>query len=120
MKSLQRKLKAKLSGDPEGVLAALQVTKRLVKEGNSLLDAMDKACFEMSAAKDPARVWWAVSHVIAAHIDDSEASWWVTLNRQMLLDTLDRAILHQGQLNAAAAKAKLKAETTTKGREARK
>lgn len=54
-----------MTGDPEGVMATLQVARRLVAEKQySATDALKKAADEFAAAKDPARAFWRALYVL--------------------------------------------------------
>lgn len=89
-----RRNKAVVSADPDGLMAALQVTKRLVLEGHrsdnniSIIDALGKAVHQ-AAAVDPVRTWWSAVRVIVRHTSTEKSS----------LEILTDAIEAQGRTN---------------------
>ena len=94
-----RRNKAVASADPDGLLSALQVTKRLVLEGHrsdnnvSIIDALSRAV-GMAAPVDDGRTFWAAVRVIVRHTSPEKSS----------LEILSDAIEAQGKTNLLAQK----------------
>lgn len=99
LKRVARRNNAVISADPEALMSALQVTKRLVIEGHqsdqqiSIVDALGKAV-HMAAARDTVRTWWSAVRVIVRHTSVDKSS----------LEILADAIKAQGRTNIYAAK----------------
>ena len=94
-----RKTGAVITDDPGGVLAALQITKRLVtearakKRSTSILPALDQA-IPLASVKDPVRAWWASTRILLRHTTAGKSN----------LAILTDAIEAQGKLNILQAK----------------
>lgn len=112
LRRLQRKAGAHAPGDPDGVLATLQIARRLLKErGNkAIYPALDEA-LEKSDPTDRARAWWTAHRAIVNALPDG----FRTLGDYTDLDSttvedvdavLLSAIRNQGMLNVALAKGK--------------
>jgi formate dehydrogenase assembly factor FdhD len=99
LRRVARRNNAVISADPEALMSALQVTKRLVTEGHqsgnqvSIIDALTKAV-HMAAAVDTVRTWWSGVRVIVRHTSVDKSS----------LEILADAIQYQGMTNLYAAK----------------
>jgi hypothetical protein len=99
LKRAARKSNAVLTDDPEGLLATLQITKRLITEGRaqgenySIYTAMNTAV-GMAAPKDEARTWWKAMRVIIRNTESGKSS----------LAILADAIQGQGRVNALITK----------------
>ncbi|QNJ56864.1 hypothetical protein SEA_REINDEER_54 [Mycobacterium phage Reindeer] len=95
LKRFARKHNAVLTDDPDGLLSALQITKRLVTEANkdgaplSVASALDQALI-MAAPKDTVRTWWSALRVIIRHNEPGKSN----------LAVLADAISDQGKVNA--------------------
>lgn len=94
LKRFARKNNAVLTDDPDGLLSALQVTKRLITEGEkqgerySVMTALNTAV-PMAAPKDEARTWWSAMRVILRHTSIEKST----------LAILADAIQAQGRVN---------------------
>lgn len=99
LKRKARRNGAVVSSDPEALMSALQVTKRLVLEGHqsdnqiSIIDALHKA-IPMSAPVDAVRTFWSALRVIVRHTSVEKSS----------MEILADAIQGQGTTNLFAAK----------------
>lgn len=99
LRRVARKNRAVITADPEGLMAALQVTQRLVREAIaneqklSIIDALTQA-IPMSAAKCPARTWWQATSVLLRNTAEGKSS----------LAILSDAIAAQGKTNIYASK----------------
>lgn len=99
LRRVARREKGVVTSDPEGVLATLQVAKRLIGEsvgsGTNLtvMEAFDKA-IPMASVKDPVRVWWSCVKVFIRHAEPDKST----------LATLADAIAAQGKTNTYASK----------------
>lgn len=96
LRRLTRQNKTVVASDPEGLMATLQVTKRLLSESVdgehlTIMEAVDKA-IPMAAAKDSVRTWWAAMRVIFRHTEADKSS----------LAILSDAIAAQGKTNRFA------------------
>jgi hypothetical protein len=82
-------LGARKSADPDGVIATLEIARRLISENpeltveGALLEAADK----FASPKDPAKAFWTAYHAFSA-ADTSDAQ-----------EALKLAADHQGQVN---------------------
>ncbi|AEK09971.1 hypothetical protein FDH96_gp059 [Mycobacterium phage Rey] len=94
LKRYARKQNGVLTDDPDALLSALQITKRLVSEANaqgaplSVAAALDTA-LGMAAPKDPARTWWSAIRLIVRHNETGKSN----------LAVLADAIQAQGKVN---------------------
>lgn len=100
---LARKLGVKRSAN-EATLATLQAAKRLVKdEGYSPTEALNLAADKFSAAKDPAKAFWAAHYALSM----AGYTQWLTMPQieeaeiDVLLPIFDAAIKSQGTMNAS-------------------
>lgn len=97
--------------DPDGILAVLQVSRRLLGErkDKSLYAVLDEA-LELAAPADPAKAWWAAHRRVARSmppgmsVDDYLRSGSST--HESLMEVLSNAIRAQGLVNLQAAKGK--------------
>lgn len=107
---LERKFGAKKTDDPDGVMAVLQIAKRLLSErGNKdIYIALDEA-LDMAVPKDRARTWWGAHRAIVHALPDG----FLTIGDYTILSgttsddvvrLLERAVLAQGSVNLAGAK----------------
>lgn len=94
LRRVARRNKAVISADPDGLMAALQVTKRLVTEAHrddrslSIIEALGQAV-GMAAPVDDGRTFWAAVRVIVRHTSVEKSS----------LEILSDAIEAQGRTN---------------------
>lgn len=94
LRTLARKNHAVLTDDPDGLIATLQITKRLLDESmkagtpTTIMIAVEHA-LEMSAPKDPHRTWWSTLRVILRNTTVEKSS----------LAILTDAIAGQGKTN---------------------
>ncbi|WP_141564277.1 hypothetical protein [Mycolicibacterium palauense] len=88
-----------ITSDPDGLLAALNIAKRLmVEEKLSFLQALDKA-LPRAGAVDEERTWWSAYKAVARHIPNgSDAS------SESVLAILADTIRDQGTINRAQQK----------------
>lgn len=99
LRKVARRNNSVISADPEALLSALQVSKRLVLEGHqsgtqiSIIDALRKAV-PMSAPVDSARTFWSALRVVVRHTSVDKSS----------MEILADAIQAQGTTNLFAAK----------------
>lgn len=110
---LLTKFRNKRIGDPDGVIAVLQIAKRLLSErgDGNLFAALDEA-LDMAAPKDMARAWWAAHRVIRMSLPngyDNIVSFSTSdsVDAGKVMDVLDAAILLQGRANIQQSKGKL-------------
>jgi hypothetical protein len=110
LRRLSRKNGVKVTSDPAGVVATLQIAKRLVGErkDKALYLALDEA-LEMAAPKDRAQTWWASHRAVVGQlpsgftsIDQFTKSGDTSV--EDVLDLLSRAVKNQGEVNLVAAK----------------
>lgn len=111
VKELFKGKQVKRLGDPEGVMAVLQIARRLLKErgDGAVYVALDEA-LDLAAPKDRARAWWAAHRMVVrslpagtASIGDFEAT---SPSSDDVLELMAVAIRKQGVLNIQAAKGK--------------
>lgn len=99
LRRFARKQKAIVCGDPDGVLAVLQITKRLVGESLhkgaplSVVQAMDHA-IPMASPKDPVRARHYTLRILMRHTEMNKSA----------LSVLADAIAAQGKTNQLQAK----------------
>jgi hypothetical protein len=98
LRRIARKNNAVITSDPDGLMATLQVVKRLISESTNgvhltIMEALDKAV-PMAAPKDPVRAWWAALKVIFRNTTADKST----------LQILSDAIAGQGRTNIYAAK----------------
>lgn len=98
LKRLARKNKAVISDDPDGLLSALQIAKRLMGEHHrlSLHEAVTLAV-GMAAPKDEYRVWFQAVRAVMRHAPAVPPK-----DRKELIDVLTETIKDQGRVNAFA------------------
>lgn len=95
LKRFARRNKAVLTGDPDGLLATLQISRRLVNESLkagepiTIRDAVDEAV-KLSSPKDEARTWWAAVRVLLRNAEAGKS----------ILNVLADACEAQGRMNA--------------------
>ena len=103
LKSLQQKLGARVTDDPDGVIAVLQSAKRLASTGVGVYTALDAAVGQASP-KDGARAWWKAFHALTSA--NGGDLMFEKLTPEDLTAVFDKAIESQGVVNIAASKAK--------------
>lgn len=90
LRRLSKQTGAKPIADTEGVIAVLQVARRLVKDaGMGPVEALREAADEFASPKDPVRAFWAAYKVFAHHHPRGLSD----------VGTLDEAIKAQGLVN---------------------
>lgn len=109
LRRLSRKLGAKKTDDKDGVLATLQIARRLIQdEGYAASEALNLAADKYAAPIDKSRAFWAAHYALTRAARDE----WPILDLldaagvDVLLPILDAAIKHQGEMNMKAKKAK--------------
>lgn len=102
LRRLARKLGVKRTDDPDGVIATLQVARRLVKDHGYLpVEAVGRASAEFAAPVDDARAFWA-AHYALTMAGLRKGLGVVELNHaeiDALLPIFDDAIKAQGEFN---------------------
>lgn len=94
IKRLSRKLGAKPTQDPDGVIATLEIARRLINEDPDITpwDALRQAADRYASPKDPVKAFWAAWRVyvnaVANVVDGSDPS-----------EALKLAADRQGQMN---------------------
>lgn len=111
MKELFRS-SGKRCGDPDGVMAVLQIARRLLSErgDNNVYGALDEA-IDLAAPRDQSRAWWAAHRRV---VDCLPAAWRgsniglfaESASHDEVLEVLAEAIREQGRANIVAAKGK--------------
>ena len=85
---MARKVGAKAVRDTDGVIAVLQVARRIVKDaGRDPVEALMVAADDMASPKDNVRAFWAAHYAWTNGVGDTE------------LDRFDDAIRSQGVVN---------------------
>lgn len=93
LRRLSKQTGAKPIADTEGVIAVLQVARRLVKDaGMEPVEALREAADNFASPKDPVRAFWAAYFA------------WSNGSGDTPLDVFDDAIRSQGLVNQAVRK----------------
>lgn len=102
LRKLARKLGVKKTDDPEGVMAVLQVGRRLVQdEGYAPSEALLRAANQYAAPIDSGRAFWAAHYALTM----AGYSEWMAMDAieqaeiDVLVPIFDAAIRAQGQMN---------------------
>lgn len=109
---LFRNARKKRSGDPDGIMAVLQITRRLLGESGdtAVYTAMDEAV-ELAAPKDSTRAWWGAHREIVAAMPPGYTTIGEFIahkhtSHDEVLQVLDKACQELGRRNAEAKKGK--------------
>lgn len=118
IQKLRIELGVKPTDDPDGVLALIQIARRLLaEEGSTFVYSALNDAAEMAYPKDAGRAWWAAHHALISAMPDG----YKTLgdyvhggsaSHEDVLALFDAAIKNQGTMNIATAKL---AKPNTKG-----
>lgn len=106
---LRRKLGVKRTDDPDGVLAVLQVSRRLISEGDLAVYSVLMDAVRMAAPKDDAIAWWAAHYALTHQIPTGYRTlgeYCCVADQEKLLELFDAAIKNQGTLNVVVRKGK--------------
>jgi len=106
---LKRKLGVKATSDPDGVLASLQIARRLVNEGDTAVYSVMDDATRLAAPKDHAIAWWAAHHALTSALPADAKSlgdFTIRASHEELVALFDTAIKNQGKMNAAMLKGK--------------
>lgn len=106
---LKRTLGVKNTDDPDGVLAVLQIARRLVSEGDSAVYATLDDAIQLASPKDHALAWWAAHRALFSSLPSgfrTLGEFTHEADKEDLLKVFDRAINKQGTMNAAVRKGK--------------
>jgi hypothetical protein len=112
IKRLERKLGARVTPDPEGVMGLLQITRRYVSDtGEAHIYSFLNEASEAAVPNNPGVAWWTAHHAIVgalpqgySTIGDFVAD--ENVSHEDVLALMDRAIKNQGTLNIAVSKGK--------------
>lgn len=109
LRRLSRKLGAKKVDDSDGVLATLQIARRLIQdEGYAASEALNLAADKYAAPIDKSRAFWAAHYALTM----VSRRYWSTMRSfdeapvDLQLPAFDDAIKHQGEMNMKAKKEK--------------
>lgn len=110
LQKLRRELGAKPTDDPEGVLAVLQVARRLLAEDGTrfVYSALNDA-IPMAYPKDAGIAWWAAHHALCCALPDGHKTLGGYVHdgnasHEEVLALFDTAIKNQGTMNIAKSK----------------
>lgn len=109
IQKLQRKLGVKPSSDPDGVLAVLQIARRLYSEGDTAIYSVLDDALSLAAPKDKALAWWAAHRALHSCMPEGHltlGSYATDASEQDVLAWFDAAIKRQGTMNVAVRKGK--------------
>lgn len=116
IQKLKRKLGVKATTDPDGVMAVLQISRRLTAEGDTAIYGVMEDALSMSAPKDDAVAWWAAHHALSTALPEGYKSlgeFSVRASQEEMLALFDVAIKNQGTMNLYMAKANTKGRKTS-------
>jgi hypothetical protein len=108
IRKLKRRLGVKATNDPDGVMAVLQISRRLFSEGDSSVYSVLNESIPLAAPKDKALAWWAAHHALSANLPTpmSLLEFETTASEEEVLAVFDAAIKNQGTMNATRLKGK--------------
>lgn len=114
VKALRRNnvARTKRMGDPDGVMATLQIARRLLSErtDKGVYPALDEG-LDLAAPKDRSRAWWAAHRAVIDALPEGfttigDFTMLSGTSTDDVLAVFDRAILAHGQKVALQAKGK--------------
>lgn len=103
VKKLKKQLGVKKTNDPDGVMAVLQIARRLIAdEGDMAVYAVLDEAVQMAAPKDDAIAWWAAHYAILSQVPyqfKTIGEYSAQAGHGNLVALFDAAILAQGKMN---------------------
>lgn len=106
---LKRELGVKATNDPDGVMASLQIARRLINDGDTAVYSVMDDATRLAAPKDHAIAWWAAHHALISALPTGVKTlgqFSVQSSSEELVALFDTAIKNQGTMNAAIRKGK--------------
>ena len=113
IQKLKKQLGVKTTDDPDGVMAVLQIARRLISdEGDTAIYAVLDDAIRMAAPRDHAKAWWTAHYALQSQLPtgfQTLGEFSTQVSTESLVNLFDAAIRNQGTINLAV-------KRNTKGR----